>query len=266
MPTRRSCSTARTRTRRSFASPGRSPRVACPHRVVADGPEDTRQPARAGRGLWPLRRDDPRQPSFFVRRQPGERRAPAFRDARPFPGRFLQATGTYREGRRRAEGRRCDRTAVRHRRHRTSSARRFSRPVATSTSSSCAASRSTPARRGTARLALRADDRPGRPHEPRPRDGPTTCLEDPEAATCSRCSGSRTSTSAPRVTASCRSSIRGLDVYDPTTGVVRSDSTDDVACWFIDTAYDDQQFFVRHAYFLGADDPYDSQASPPCGH
>ena len=49
----------------------------------------------------------------------------------------------------------------------------------------------------------------------------------------------------------------GLHVYDPTTGVVRSDSTDDIACWFIDTAYDDQQFFVRHAYFLGADDPYD---------
>jgi adenine-specific DNA-methyltransferase len=51
--------------------------------------------------------------------------------------------------------------------------------------------------------------------------------------------------------------IHGLDVYDPTTGVVRSDSTGDIACWFIDTAYDDQQFFVRHAYFLGADDPYD---------
>ena len=51
--------------------------------------------------------------------------------------------------------------------------------------------------------------------------------------------------------------IHGLDVYDPTTGVVRSDSTDDIACWFIDTSYDDQQFFVRHAYFLGADDPYD---------
>src|SRR5450759_1178002 len=51
--------------------------------------------------------------------------------------------------------------------------------------------------------------------------------------------------------------IHGLDVYDPATGVVRSDSTDDIACWFIDTAYDDAQFFVRHAYFLGADDPYD---------
>ena len=39
--------------------------------------------------------------------------------------------------------------------------------------------------------------------------------------------------------------------------VCGSESTDDIACWFIDTAYDDQQFFVRHAYFLGADDPYD---------
>jgi adenine-specific DNA-methyltransferase len=51
--------------------------------------------------------------------------------------------------------------------------------------------------------------------------------------------------------------IRGLDTYDPTTGVVRAQSTDDIACWFIDTAYDNAQFFVRHAYFLGADDPYD---------
>ena len=51
--------------------------------------------------------------------------------------------------------------------------------------------------------------------------------------------------------------IRGLDVYDPTTGVVRSDSTDDIACWFIDTNYDGESFFVRHAYFTGADDPYE---------
>jgi adenine-specific DNA-methyltransferase len=50
--------------------------------------------------------------------------------------------------------------------------------------------------------------------------------------------------------------IRGLDTYNPTTGEVRSDSTDDIACWFIDTDYDEQHFFVRHAYFLGGDDPY----------
>lgn len=51
--------------------------------------------------------------------------------------------------------------------------------------------------------------------------------------------------------------IRGVDVYDPTTGQVRSDSTDDVACWFIDTNYDGECFFVRHAYFTGAGDPYE---------
>jgi adenine-specific DNA-methyltransferase len=50
--------------------------------------------------------------------------------------------------------------------------------------------------------------------------------------------------------------LRGVDVYDPTTGVVRSNTTDDVACWMIDTAYDGESFFVRHAYFTGAGDPY----------
>ncbi len=48
-------------------------------------------------------------------------------------------------------------------------------------------------------------------------------------------------------------SIRGLDVYDPTTGTIRSSSTDDIACWFIDTDYDGESFFVRHAYFCGAE-------------
>jgi adenine-specific DNA-methyltransferase len=51
--------------------------------------------------------------------------------------------------------------------------------------------------------------------------------------------------------------IHGLDVYDPTTGVVRSSSVDDIAAWFLDTDYDGDAFFVRHAYFTGADDPYD---------
>jgi len=50
--------------------------------------------------------------------------------------------------------------------------------------------------------------------------------------------------------------IRGLDVYDPTTGQIRSHSTDDIACWFIDTDYNEESFFVRHAYFSGADEPY----------
>ena len=51
--------------------------------------------------------------------------------------------------------------------------------------------------------------------------------------------------------------IKGVDVYDPTTGEIRSASTDDIACWFIDTDYNGESFFVRHAYFTGADEPYD---------
>jgi adenine-specific DNA-methyltransferase len=51
--------------------------------------------------------------------------------------------------------------------------------------------------------------------------------------------------------------IRGVDVYDPTSGEIRSSSTDDIACWFIDTMYNGESFFVRHAYFTGADEPYD---------
>lgn len=50
--------------------------------------------------------------------------------------------------------------------------------------------------------------------------------------------------------------IQGLDVYDPTTGQIRSGSTDDIAVWFIDTNYNGESFFVRQAYFLGADDPF----------
>jgi adenine-specific DNA-methyltransferase len=51
--------------------------------------------------------------------------------------------------------------------------------------------------------------------------------------------------------------IKGLDVYDPTTGAIRNSSTDDIACWFIDTNYNGESFFVRHAYFTGADEPYE---------
>jgi adenine-specific DNA-methyltransferase len=51
--------------------------------------------------------------------------------------------------------------------------------------------------------------------------------------------------------------IKGVDIYDPTTGEIRSSSTDDIACWFIDTEYNGESFFVRHAYFTGADQPYD---------
>ena len=51
--------------------------------------------------------------------------------------------------------------------------------------------------------------------------------------------------------------IKGVDVYDPTTGDVRKNSTDDIACWFIDTEYNGESFFVRHVYFTGKDQPYE---------
>ena len=51
--------------------------------------------------------------------------------------------------------------------------------------------------------------------------------------------------------------IKGVDCYDPTTGQIRSSSTDDIVCWFIDTDYNEESFFVRHAYFTGADEPYE---------
>jgi adenine-specific DNA-methyltransferase len=50
--------------------------------------------------------------------------------------------------------------------------------------------------------------------------------------------------------------VNGVDVFDPTTGEVRSDGADGIACWFVDTDYNEESFFVRHAYFLGANDPY----------
>jgi adenine-specific DNA-methyltransferase len=50
--------------------------------------------------------------------------------------------------------------------------------------------------------------------------------------------------------------INGVDVFHPNTGKVESDGPDGIACWFIDTDYNEESFFVRHAYFLGANDPY----------
>jgi adenine-specific DNA-methyltransferase len=52
--------------------------------------------------------------------------------------------------------------------------------------------------------------------------------------------------------------VRGVDVFDPATGQVRSDEPDTIACWFIDSDYNEESFFVRQAYFLGANDPYKS--------
>ena len=50
--------------------------------------------------------------------------------------------------------------------------------------------------------------------------------------------------------------VKGIDVFHPQSGEVRSDDTDGIACWFVDTEYNGESFFVRQAYFLGAQDPY----------
>jgi adenine-specific DNA-methyltransferase len=55
-----------------------------------------------------------------------------------------------------------------------------------------------------------------------------------------------------------RVKVNGVDVFKPQTGEVISDGADGIACWFIDTDYNEESFFVRHAYFLGANDPYSS--------
>jgi len=52
--------------------------------------------------------------------------------------------------------------------------------------------------------------------------------------------------------------VNGVDVFDPSTGEIRSDDARGIAAWFIDTDYNEESFFVRHAYFLGANDPYKS--------
>jgi len=55
-----------------------------------------------------------------------------------------------------------------------------------------------------------------------------------------------------------RVKVNGVDVFKPQTGEVISNGADGIACWFVDTDYNEESFFVRHAYFLGANDPYNA--------
>jgi len=50
--------------------------------------------------------------------------------------------------------------------------------------------------------------------------------------------------------------LHGVDVFKPSTGEVVSSGPEGIACWFIDSDYNGESFFVRHAYFLGQQDPY----------
>ena len=60
----------------------------------------------------------------------------------------------------------------------------------------------------------------------------------------------------PQADGKLRVKVNGVDVFKPQTGEIVSDGADGIACWFIDTDYNQESFFVRHAYFLGANDPY----------
>lgn len=60
----------------------------------------------------------------------------------------------------------------------------------------------------------------------------------------------------PEADGKLRVKVNGVDVFKPQTGEVVSDGADGIACWFLDTDYNEESFFVRHAYFLGANDPY----------
>jgi adenine-specific DNA-methyltransferase len=60
----------------------------------------------------------------------------------------------------------------------------------------------------------------------------------------------------PETDGKLRVKVNGVDVFKPQTGEVISDTAEGIACWFIDSDYNEESFFVRHAYFLGANDPY----------
>ena len=53
-----------------------------------------------------------------------------------------------------------------------------------------------------------------------------------------------------------RVQVKGVDVFRPQTGEIESGGIETIALWMIDTDYNEESFFVRHAYFLGANDPY----------
>jgi adenine-specific DNA-methyltransferase len=230
-----------------------------PHRVVANGPEDLVNPPApiedAGRFVETIL--DNLRTSGVDNRVKGERLR--FDTLDPFPGRFLQATGTYREG-------------------------EADRRVAVAIGPQYGTVGPDLVREAALEAGgyfdvlvvcgfafdARADDETGKAM----RFGRLTVLTarmNPDLAMAdellkkTRSGNLFTVFGQPDIdirpaaggAGELQVEIHGLDVYDPTTGVVRSDSTDDIACWFIDTAYDDQQFFVRHAYFLGADDPYE---------
>ncbi len=50
--------------------------------------------------------------------------------------------------------------------------------------------------------------------------------------------------------------INGVDGSHLWSGEVRSDDAEGIACWFIDTDYNEESVCVSYAYLMGQNDPY----------
>ena len=233
-----------------------------PHRVLVDGPEDEPRDvdgARrcdAGAASSTMILDNLRKAGV---QNTGKGERLDFDRLDPYPGVYIQADGRRTdedgEARRVPPSRSAPSSARSARAGQARPPRRRSR-----LGSTCCSSAASPSTRcvggGEPQRSGELTDPPG-PDEPRPGDGRRAAEEDRRRQPVHGLRRARHRRSRDGEDGKLTVEIRGLDVYDPTTGEVRSASTDDIACWFIDTDYDGESFFVRHAYFTGADDPYD---------
>ena len=258
-PRPRSCSTARTRTARSSASPGRSPSRAC--RPTASSPTAPRTCAPptdapiedAGRFVDDHPRQPPRAPASRTRS-----RASASSFDRLDPSRASASrrpASTPRTGRPKtvavAIGPEFGTVGPELVREAAKEAVRLADLLVV-----CGFAFDPLARGGRPCASASLTDPPG-PHEPRPRDGRRAAQEDRRRQPVHGLRRARHRRPPPPATASSRSRSAASTSTTRRPARSASTSTDDIASWFIDTDYDGDAFFVRHAYFTGADDPYD---------
>ena len=228
-----------------------------PHRVVADGPEDLVEPAAPvedSAGYVEMILDNLRT-SGVDNRVKGERLR--FETLEPFAGRWIQAEGTY------LEGDKPKRAAIAIGPEFGTVGRELVREAAVETGGYfdllVVCGFAFDARADEERVAA---ERMGKLTVLTVRMNPDLAMGD-DLLKKTRGGNLFTIFGEPDITISEAEDdklvveIHGLDTYDPTTGEVRSESTDDIACWFIDTDYDARSFFVRHAYFTGGDEPYE---------
>ena len=59
--------------------------------------------------------------------------------------------------------------------------------------------------------------------------------------------------------------VHGVDVFHPNTGEIRSDTADGIACWFVDTDYNEESFFVRQRLLPRRERPVQGAEDDPQG-